>query len=73
MNQIGETLMEKLRRAQEVPDAFTFKTTAPSRGPCGCIGPQKGEPLCPCAMRAQGVVQISGRWVRPAQDLGAAP
>lgn len=28
---------------------------------CGCIGPQNGEPLCPCRMR--GVRQIDGRWV----------
>ena len=35
---------------------------------CACIGPQNGEPRCPCVMR--GVVQRNGRWVKPEQDLG---
>lgn len=35
---------------------------------CNCIGPQNGEPLCPCQMR--GVEQRSGRWVVPERDLG---
>jgi hypothetical protein len=34
---------------------------------CGCIGPQNGEPLCPCQMR--GVQIRDGRYVRT-QDLG---
>ena len=38
--------------------------------PCNCIGPQNGQPLCPCAMR--GVVVKDGRYVRPEQDLGPA-
>lgn len=37
---------------------------------CGCIGPQNGEPVCPCQMR--GVKVIDGRYVRT-QDLGPAP
>lgn len=37
---------------------------------CGCVGPQNGEPLCPCKMR--GVEVINGRYVIPAQDLGPA-
>lgn len=36
--------------------------------PCNCIGPQNGEPLCPCRMR--GVVVKNGRYVMPEQDLG---
>lgn len=35
---------------------------------CGCVGPQNGEPLCPCMMR--GVRQRNGRWIRPEEDLG---
>lgn len=35
---------------------------------CGCVGPQRGEPLCPCKMR--GVVQRKGRWVQVERDLG---
>lgn len=35
---------------------------------CGCIGPQNGEPLCPCSMRN---VQVKNdRWVIPERDLG---
>ena len=35
---------------------------------CNCIGPQNGEPYCPCMMR--NVVERDGRWVRPETDLG---
>lgn len=35
---------------------------------CNCIGPQNGEPLCPCAMR--GVVKRNDRWIRVEHDLG---
>jgi len=34
---------------------------------CGCIGPQNGQPLCPCMMR--GVTIENGRYVKK-QDLG---
>jgi hypothetical protein len=34
---------------------------------CNCIGPQNGQPLCPCMMR--GVTQIDGRYIKT-QDLG---
>lgn len=37
--------------------------------PCNCIGPQNGEPLCPCAMR--GVTVEDGRYVQR-RDLGPA-
>lgn len=36
---------------------------------CNCIGPQNGQPACPCAMR--DVKVVDGRWVR-VQDLGPA-
>jgi len=39
-------------------------------GPCACVGPQNGQPLCPCAMR--GVIVRDGRYIRPEQDLGPA-
>lgn len=35
---------------------------------CGRVGPQNGEPLCPCKMR--GVVIKDGRYVLPERDLG---
>lgn len=34
---------------------------------CGCVGPQNGQPLCPCRMR--GVQVINGRYVE-VRDLG---
>lgn len=38
---------------------------------CNCIGPQNGQPLCPCRMR---YVEIrDGRYFLPAQDLGPVP
>ena len=38
--------------------------------PCNCVGPQNGEPRCPCGMRDVRIVD--GRYVLPAQDLGLA-
>ncbi|MEX2739933.1 hypothetical protein AB3480_00540 [Rhizobium mongolense] len=37
---------------------------------CNCIGPQKGQPLCPCMMT--GVTIEDGRYVQK-RDLGPAP
>lgn len=34
---------------------------------CNCIGPQNGDPLCPCQMRS--VVRRDGRYVQE-RDLG---
>lgn len=38
--------------------------------PCGCIGPQNGQPLCPCAMKS--LVVKDGRYVQII-DHGPAP
>jgi len=38
---------------------------------CNCIGPQRGEPYCPCAMKSKGVYQRDGRWIEPEKDLGS--
>lgn len=35
---------------------------------CGCVGPQNGEPKCPCLMR--GIIKRDGRWIEPERDLG---
>jgi hypothetical protein len=35
---------------------------------CNCIGPQNGEPKCPCMMR--NVFKKNGRWVQAEIDLG---
>lgn len=37
---------------------------------CNCIGPQDGQPVCPCQMRFVSVV--NGRYVKTT-DLGPAP
>lgn len=42
----------------------------PYQEACGCMGPQNGQPVCPCQMR--GVQIVNGRYVRT-QDLGPAP
>lgn len=42
---------------------------------CNCIGPQNGQPYCPCTMAARKVFEHNGRWVEPARgerDLGPA-
>ena len=36
--------------------------------PCHCIGPQNGQPACPCAMR--GMIIRNGRYIKPEQDMG---
>ena len=52
--------LAKLRRCQPNPIA----------NPCNCIGPQNGQPVCPCQMRS--VTIENGRYVRRV-DLGPAP
>lgn len=37
---------------------------------CGCVGPQNGDPVCPCEMRYVKI--IDGRYVRVV-DLGPVP
>ena len=41
--------------------------------PCYCIGPQNGEPLCPCKMRSFRVYQHNGRWIKPGSDKDLGP
>jgi hypothetical protein len=38
---------------------------------CNCVGPQLGQPVCPCQMR--NVIIRDGRYIRVEQDLGPAP
>lgn len=35
---------------------------------CNCVGPQNGQPKCPCMMR--GLIKRDGRWIEPERDLG---
>jgi hypothetical protein len=39
-----------------------------TNGLCNCIGPQNGQPLCPCKMSR--VIERNGRYIIPEQDLG---
>jgi len=34
------------------------------------MGPQNGEPYCPCLMNRLNIVKRNGRWVEPEKDLG---
>lgn len=43
---------------------------APAMNPCNCIGPQNGQPRCPCQMR--GIEKRNGRWIQREVDLGPA-
>lgn len=68
MNQIGESLIEKLMRESVDQARIDFGKSPPT--PCNCIGPRPGEPRCPCAMR--NVIKRDGRWIQIEQDLGPA-
>jgi len=52
----------------ELYSANTSTTARTEAWVCNCLGPQNGEPRCPCMMR--GVQNINGRWVLPPQDIG---
>lgn len=47
-----------------------YRAPDPHATICNCIGPQNGQPLCPCAMRSVKIV--NGRYVQ-VNDLGPAP
>lgn len=55
-----ERHLQKLRQSQPGPMLHA----------CNCIGPQSGQPACPCQMRS--VTIENGRYVRRI-DLGPAP
>jgi large subunit ribosomal protein L7/L12 len=38
------------------------QTVDPYNSACGCMGPQRDEPVCPCAM--QSVIKWRGRWIQ---------
>ena len=45
---------------------MTWKSDTTAR-PCHCVGPQNGQPFCPCEM--QRVAVVDGRYVK---DMGPA-
>jgi hypothetical protein len=44
----------------EIQAALDF-VVDPFSSACGCMGPQRGEPVCPCAMRT--VIRWKGVWI----------
>jgi len=56
------------RIMQDVTHAKRIKQELEGARACNCIGPQNGEPRCPCMMR--GLIQRNGRWIEPEKDLG---
>jgi len=34
------------------------------------MGPQNGEPYCPCMMNRLRIIKQNGRWIEPERDLG---
>lgn len=54
--------LEKLRR--------DYRPPADESRMCFCVGPQNGDPVCPCEMR--NVVIRNGRYVSE-RDLGPVP
>ena len=37
---------------------------------CNCMGPQNGEPFCPCMMNRLGIFKRDGKWVEPEKVVG---
>ena len=46
---------------------YAWKSNGGNSHSCNCIGPQRGQPLCPCMMR--GVTVKDGRYIQ-VRDLG---
>lgn len=55
----GRKILEGLHEALEVSAYTTHATDAAYA--CFCVGPQDGNPVCPCRMR--GLRQKDGRWI----------
>jgi hypothetical protein len=47
-----------------------FDVQPPIAHACNCMGPQNGDPVCPCMMK--GVTIVDGRYIKT-QDLGPVP
>lgn len=37
---------------------------------CNCMGPQNGEPFCPCMMNRLGIFKRDGKWIEPEKVVG---
>lgn len=37
---------------------------------CNCMGPQNGEPFCPCMMNRLGIFKRDGKWIEPEKIVG---
>ena len=47
--------------------SYTVSLQSADSHACCCVGPQNGDPLCPCQMRSVKIVD--GRYIKT-QDLG---
>lgn len=66
-------VVHEARRAAEHQLRYYREMMAQKTGlsdACACVGPQNGQPLCPCQMR--GVIVRDGRYIMPERDLGPA-
>jgi hypothetical protein len=67
--------MHKINRIQSIPRGLSnpahrkVENVYSDTRACMCVGPQNGEPVCPCRMR--NVVVINGRY-KEITDLGQA-
>lgn len=64
---IGKELL-KVFRALDEHHAKSQHGMVGSPEACFCVGPQNGQPRCPCAMR--GIIIRDGRYIQPEVDLG---
>ena len=37
---------------------------------CHCMGPQNGEPFCPCMMNRLGIIKRGDKWIEPEKVVG---
>lgn len=37
---------------------------------CNCLGPQNGEPFCPCMMNRLGIFKRGDKWIEPEKVVG---
>lgn len=51
-----------------MPGLRQWAASAGGARACNCIGPQNGQPKCPCMMA--NVVKRDGRWIEKERDLG---
>lgn len=51
--ELMNALVEKAKRIEEFYDLKTLLNYEHFASPCGCLGPQDGQPLCQCQMSSE--------------------